>query len=196
ILNDAQNQYGSIWLAAQTPPNWRTAGVVEAWLAEHMQPVRMTSIDGLRAQQFMSWEVEPIEQPPLANFGEIAELADAQVFLPPEPTGELTIWLYWRPLETSPTPLKVFVHLLGETNPTTGTPLWSQDDQYPQDGRVSTTNWGAATLYRDVFTLPVQSVPAGEYTLTVGLYDPDTNERLPVGEGDYFVLQTVFIPDY
>src|SRR5690606_15024045 len=83
ILSDAQNQYGSIWLAAQTPPNWRTAGVVETWLAEHMQPVRMTSIDGLRAQQFMSWEVEPIEQPPLANFGEIAELADAQVLLPP-----------------------------------------------------------------------------------------------------------------
>src|SRR5690606_9405049 len=65
ILNDAQHQYGGIWLAAQTPPNWRTAGVVEAWLAEHMQPVRMTSIAGLRAQQFMSWEVEPIEQPPL-----------------------------------------------------------------------------------------------------------------------------------
>ncbi|HLU10816.1 MAG TPA: hypothetical protein VK003_14190, partial [Oceanobacillus sp.] len=81
-------------------------------------------------------------------------------------------------------------------NPTTETPLWSQDDQYPQDGRISTTSWEVATLYRDVFTLPVQSIPAGEYTLTIGLYDPDTNERLPVGEEDYFVLQTVFIPDY
>jgi 4-amino-4-deoxy-L-arabinose transferase-like glycosyltransferase len=196
ILDDSQNQYESIWLAAQTPSDWRTAGIVEAWLAAHMQPVRLTSIDGLRAQQFMRWEVEPIEQTPLATFGQIAELVNAQVFLPPEPTEELTIWLYWRPLGTSPTPLKVFVHLLGEINPATGTPLWAQDDQYPQNGRISTTDWESSMLYRDVFMLPVQSIPSGEYMLTVGLYDPVTNERLTVGEGDNFFLQSVIIPDY
>ena len=196
ILSNSQSRYGSIWLAAQTPSNWRTAGVVEAWLVQHMQLVRTTSIDGLRAQQFMRWEVNPIEQRPLGTFGEIANLADAEVFLPPEPTRELTVWLYWHPLENSPTPLKVFVHLLGEINPATGTPLWSQDDQYPQDGRISATDWDSPLLYRDVFVLPLQSVPAGEYTLTVGLYNPDTNERLAVGESDNFILQTITIPDY
>lgn len=196
ILDESQGRYESIWLAAQTPSNWRTAGIIEAWLARHMQPVRQTSIDGLRAQQFMSWNVDPIAQPPLATFGEIAEIADAQVFLPPEPTGELTVWFYWRSLATSPTPLKVFVHLLGEINPATGTPLWTQDDQYPQDGRISTIDWERSALYRDVFTLPLQSILPGEYTLTVGLYDPDTNARIPVNGGDYFILQTISISDY
>lgn len=196
ILDQSQHDYASIWLAADTPPNWQTTGIVEAWMADHMQLVRQTNANGLRIEQFMSWEVDPISQPSLATFADLVELADAQVFLPPEPTDELTIWLYWRPIETSTTPLKVFVHLLGETNPATGTPLWTQDDQFPQNGRISTTNWQLNTLYRDVYTLPLQSVSPGEYTLAVGLYDPDTNERLSVGEGDTLILQNITITDY
>jgi 4-amino-4-deoxy-L-arabinose transferase-like glycosyltransferase len=196
ILADSQRQYDSIWIAAQTPPSWRTAGIVETWLAEHMQSVRQTNTNGLHAQQFMNWEVDPIPQRPLTTYAEIAELADAQALLPPEPTDELTIWLYWRPIGTSPTPLKVFVHLLGEINPVTGTPLWTQDDQYPQNGRISTTNWMVSTIYRDVYTLPLETVPPGEYALTIGLYDPDTNERIPVDGSDYFILQPITISDY
>ncbi len=42
-------------------------------------------------------------------------------------------------------PLKVFAHLEGTVNPRPGSPLWTQDDHFPQDGRVSTTNWEIGT---------------------------------------------------
>jgi hypothetical protein len=53
-----------------------------------------------------------------------------------------------------------------------------------------------STIYRDVYTLPLETVPPGEYALTIGLYDPDTNERIPVDGSDYFILQPITISDY
>jgi uncharacterized membrane protein len=194
LLAENQLTRHSIWIAAQTLSSWSNAGIVEAWLADHMQLVRQTNVNGLRAEQYMNWEVAPIEQPPLAVFGDIVELADAQVLLPPEPTGTLTVWLYWRPLTTSPTPLKVFVHLLGDINPATGTPLWAQDDHFPQDGRINTTNWQISTLYRDVYSLPLNSVPSGEYSVAAGLYEPETEIRLPVDQSDNFIIDNIYLP--
>ena len=109
----------------------------------------------------------------------------------PDSTGSMTVWLYWKPLKTTDLPLKVFVHLLGAANPATGSPLWTQDDRFPQNGRISTQNWSSDEIYRDVYTLPMSDVTAGTYILEVGLYDPVTNIRLNVGTTDSFVLQSI-----
>lgn len=191
VLGYEAGQYQSIWLAAQTPPNWANNGLVEAWLADYMQRVRQTSANGLRAQQYMTWDVQPIETPALATFGDIVELADAQV-LPQEPTATLTIWLYWRPLETTSTPLKVFVHLLSAPD----TPPVAQADSFPQAGRISTTSWQQGTLYRDVYDISLAGVPAGAYDVSVGFYDPETNVRIPVGDSDHAIIGTITIYDY
>ena len=191
LLADNQYSHRSIWMIAQTFPDWPNAGIVESWLAEHMQRVRHTSVNGMRAEQYMPWEVEPIDQPPLATFGGLVELAAAEVLLPPEPTAELTVWLYWRPLAVSPTPLKVFVHLLGDTNPATGTPLWTQQDDFPQGGRISTTSWQPSVLYRDVYELPLHAIHTGEYSVSVGLYDPETLSRLETGANDSTIIATI-----
>ena len=193
LLADNQYSYRSIWMIVRTFSDWPNAGTVESWLAEHMQRVRHTSVNGMRAEQYMAWEVAPIEQPPLAIFGDLVELAGTEVLLPPEPTAELTVWLYWRPLATSPTPLKVFVHLLGDTNPATGTPLWTQEDDFPQDGRISTTSWQPSVLYRDVYELPLHAVETGEYSISVGLYDPETQLRLPAGDSDSVIIATIHL---
>ena len=192
----AENSHRTIWLVGQTFPDWPNAGVVEAWIQANMQLVRDTHIDRLRIQEYKPWDVaeSELETLPLARFGEVAELVGARVFAMPEPTGELVIWLYWRPLRQSDDALKVFLHLAGAVNPATGSPLWAQDDQFPQDGRLDTTTWTVGGVFRDVYQIPVADVPPGDYTLLVGLYDPITNERLAVGESDSFLLNDVTLP--
>jgi hypothetical protein len=193
ILNDSSQCYESIWLVGQTFPDWPNIGIVETWMSDTMQRVRSTQIAGLLVEQYMSWDVIENDYTgvALAEFGDIAELAEVEVFPMTEPTGELTVWVYWRALRGSDTPLKVFVHLIGATNPVTGSPLWTQDDQYPQDGRISTMDWTPEIIYRDVYSLPVSDVPAGEYRLEIGFYDPETSERLPVNGGDTYTIRSV-----
>ncbi|MBC7809960.1 MAG: glycosyltransferase family 39 protein [Burkholderiales bacterium] len=198
-LENAQERYRSIWLVANPFTDWPNAGVVDAWVLENMQQVRDTETDGLRIEQYMTWVVPPEEldsaqvfSPP-ANFG-VTELLGVRVF-PPEPSGVLTIWAYWHPLSTSERPLKVFVHLIGAMNPATGTPLWTQDDRFPQNGRIESTSWTADRLYRDVYVLPLEGVPSGEYQLEIGLYDVETNERdTLVTGGDSFVVGQITLP--
>jgi hypothetical protein len=196
ILTRGRQRYKSMWLVGQTFPDWPNAGLVEAWLNGTMQRVRTTQIAGLRIEQYMDWDVNETEYADnlLATFGDIAELADFEVFAPPEPGGELTIWVYWRALRGSDTPLKVFVHLIDATNPASGTPVLTQDDQFPQDGRISTTDWTPESVYRDVYSLPASTVPAGDYRVLIGYYDPETGERLPVNGGDSHILQSVHLP--
>ncbi len=183
----------SLWVIAQ-PPNWENRAVVDTWLDANMQRVRDTLAGGLRAAEYMRWDVDPTEiGSTIARFGEIAELVGYRVLLP-EPTGELPVWLYWQPLSTSETPLTVFVHLTGEINPVTGTPLWSQDDHEPQYGRARTTLWSVGTVYRDVFEIPLEQVPPGQYQLVIGWYDPAAGVRVPVGSGDSYTLEVVTLP--
>jgi hypothetical protein len=190
--------YRSIWLVGQTFPDWPNAGVVENWASSNLQLVRETSISGLAVQQYMPWQVgaDEISAPqPLASFADKIELVDVHLLLPPEPTGQLIMWAYWHPLALTDTPYKIFLHLQGPFNLTTGNPLWSQDDQYPQDGRVSTNEWALAAIYRDVYTLPLQNVPPGEYDLRIGLYAPATGQRLRLANGDdSFLIQTISLP--
>ncbi len=184
----------SLWVIAQPPPNWENRAVVDTWLDTNMQRVRDTLVGGLRAAEYMRWTVDPNEiSGSIVQFGDVVELVGYRVFLP-EPTGELPVWLYWQPFSTSETPLTVFVHLTGSINPITGTPLWSQDDHEPQFGRAQTTLWSVGTVYRDVFEIPLEQVPPGQYQLVIGWYDPAAGVRIPVGSGDSYTLETVVLP--
>ena len=184
LLAQRSAAHPAIWYVAQ-PLDWPNANDAEDWLIANLQMVRSTSADGLRIQEFMPWAVarEEIADVPLATFGAVVELVGAQSTR--EPTNELTVRLYWRALEASSQPLKVFVHL------TDGRAIAAQDDHYPQNGRVSTETWLAGSLYRDIYSLPLGGAPAGEYELRVGFYDPESNRRLPVGDGDSFPIQTI-----
>jgi hypothetical protein len=179
------------------PPAWNNANVPQDWLNANMQQVRATAVEKLPVQQYMDWSVksDEIESDPLAQFGEVAELVSAHVFTPSEPTGEMVLWLYWRPIQPAETALKIFVHLTGAINPATGTPLWAQDDQFPQEGRASTQDWSPSLVYRDVYMLPLASVPPGDYMLLVGLYDPITGQRVPLNDdADTYTLGSITLP--
>lgn len=192
-LLDSAARYDSLWIVATTPPNWSNRGIVEAWLNANMQRVRSDNVNGLRAEQYRAYQVDASEiaAQPLAIFSDTAALVGTRIIQPHQSGGDITVWLYWHPMVQTDADLKIFVHLIGETNPTTGSPLWAQDDQMPQDGRVTTRNWEIDTVYRDVYVLPTSGIPARTYTLQVGFYDPLTGTRIPVGEGDSTTIGAV-----
>lgn len=197
IMQETSLDYHSIWIVGQTFPDWPNTGIVESWAFENLQLVRETHIAGLPVRQFMAWDIllSEIDDESLAIFGESIELVGARIF-EPEPTGEIMIWLYWRPLTPTESPHTVFVHLIGNINPDTATPLWSQDDHPPQNGRVSTSEWETNSVYRDVFTLSVEDIVSGEYTIMLGFYDPQNNERLLLEDNsDAFMLGMVNLGD-
>jgi hypothetical protein len=88
----------------------------------------------------------------------------------------VTLTLYWEALQAPQGDYKVFVHLLDET----GT-LVAQDDTFPRDGRYPTWAWQPGDLVPDPheLTLP-EARPPGPYHCLVGMYQPDTRERLAV----------------
>jgi len=186
ILNQYREDYSGIWLVGKAFPDWSNFDVVDNWANDNMQLVRETIVADVPVSQHLTWQVAELNHPdePIGQFKDTVSLISAKISNQPEPTGELFIWLYWQPQARTEQPLKVFVHLIGGMNPATDSPLWAQDDRFPQNGRIETTTWDTETIYRDVYRLSVGDVPAGDYALLVGLYNPETNERLitPTGE--------------
>jgi 4-amino-4-deoxy-L-arabinose transferase-like glycosyltransferase len=197
FLSEQANRAESLWVAGQTFRDWPNYGVVEAWADANRQRVRDVTIAGLPVREYRPWQVAESEITPasLTTFAGQIELVEAYVF-PPEPDNEITVWLYWRSLEQTETPLTAFVHLVGDVNPATGTPLWSQDDHPPQQGRVMTDAWALDAVYRDVYTLSLEGVRSGTYSLHVGWYNPQTDQRLltDTAGDDSYVLDTVTLP--
>jgi hypothetical protein len=85
--------------------------------------------------------------------------------------------LFWKPLR-SMDDYKVFVHLRDRSGRTV-----AQADHIPSEALVAlpTSTWRAGEIVPDVSYLQVPAdTPPGEYQLLVGMYNPDTMERLPV----------------
>ena len=86
---------------------------------------------------------------------------------------ELTVALVWKALATPPLGYKVFVHLDG------GGRVWAQSDAAPAGGARPTTGWLAGEYVSDAHTLALPvDLPAGDYALWVGLYDPLSGARV------------------
>lgn len=197
-LASIHSDYDSIYVVANAIPSWQNADVVENWMNENMQLVRLSSASGLGIRQYKNWSVfDGISQEPLAEFDNIVRLIDYELFDTPLPTGELVLWLYWQPIQQTDQSLKSFVHVVGDTNSESSSPLWAQDDQFPQEGRIDTTSWDSDTIYRDVYYLPSDPVIAGDYAFLVGWYDPETNSRLSTDTNNdvYTLTSLTYLPN-
>jgi hypothetical protein len=87
----------------------------------------------------------------------------------------LPVVLYWRALEPLETNYSVFLHL----DAPDGTTYASADEVNPED--IPTSHWPPALYVRNPLSLNLPAdLPAVRYTLSAGLYDPESGERLPV----------------
>jgi hypothetical protein len=82
----------------------------------------------------------------------------------------------------------VFVHLTNDEE------LVTQHDSVPCQGRQPTLGWRSGEYITDRHVLKLDGVSAGEYSLTVGMYDPHTGERIPVFDASGAPLASRQIP--
>lgn len=100
-----------------------------------------------------------------------------------QPGGALTLTLTWQALQAPAQHLAVFVHALDDAGH-----LIAQHDGIPSSGRAPTETWipGQIVLDRHGLFLP-EEVPS-TLALYVGLYDPQTNQRLRTADGRDMLL--------
>jgi len=110
-----------------------------------------------------------------ARLGKYFSLAgwdmDRRVVAPGE---EVLLRLYWRMLEPTPSDYHVFVHVGGEQ-------LVAQRDGVPRCGQYPTYRWRPGEEVVDPYVVNIaDDVPHGSYPVWVGMYDMDSEERLPI----------------
>jgi hypothetical protein len=110
------------------------------------------------------------------------------------PGGRLPVTLYWQALAPIPASYQVFTHLESNTGPV------AQADGVPVCWSYPTDLWQPGQIIADQHAILLPSdLPPGHYPLEVGLYLPDTFERLNVLDeagnpaGTSIVLETVEI---
>jgi hypothetical protein len=97
--------------------------------------------------------------------------------------GHLRVTLYWQAREAMGSSYNVFVHLLSPD----GTVV-AQHDSVPSGGEIPTDDWAIGEVVADRHLIEFLGLPAGEYRLVAGMYDPATGERLSTLEGDTAIL--------
>ncbi len=108
------------------------------------------------------------------------------------PGQELQVTLTWQAEATPDENYTVFVQLLDEAGQ-----VRAQHDSQPAGGALITTSWAPGEYVRDRHRLVLPNdLPAGDYRLIVGMYLPDSGERLAAYDqtgqlvGDHIILNT------
>lgn len=91
-----------------------------------------------------------------------------------QPGGIVPVTLHWQAQSRLSLRYKVFAHLIGPDGQT-----WAQADDFPVCGTSHANSWepSEVILDRHLLKLP-PDLPPGNYTLRVGMYEPDLNLRL------------------
>ncbi len=113
-----------------------------------------------------------------------------------QPGGVLPVTLTWQATEVVNLPYKTFVHLSDANGQ-----LVAQSDDIPNCGAAPTNTWAVSQPVTDrhMLRLPTE-LPPGPYTLTVGLYEPQTGIRMDVldylgnPQGVSFALPSLELP--
>ncbi len=132
-----------------------------------------------------------VQHPLQVDFGDKIRLLG--VDLPPQtaaPGDEISLTAYWRALQKLDTNYAVFLHL----DAPDGTTIATVDQLHPND--IPTANWPPALYLRNSLTLrvPAKTLPI-RYSLRVGMYNPQSGQRLPVqdGSGNAFEVGQVWV---
>lgn len=124
---------------------------------------------------------------PLGRFTELVgyDPPPAEVY----PAEGVPLTLYWRARGTPAAPYVVFTHLLGADGR-----LVAQHDGSPAGGERPTTGWATGEYVTDAHLLEwVDPDYRGPLTIEVGLYEPETGERVLTPGGDSRLLLPVAI---
>lgn len=157
----------------------------EVGLYDHQTGLRLTTPAGQDNVRFGGITVKPWPgewpNPQTLVFDEGIILTGYQLDQRQVRAGEqVRLSLYWRAEQKPTQNYKVFVHLVGP-----GESRVAQSDSEPQGGAAPTGTWLPNQTLRDDHLLDVApDAPPEAYRLVVGLYHPDTGQRLPLRQAN------------
>jgi hypothetical protein len=105
------------------------------------------------------------------------------------PGDEVRVVLEWQGLRTMTESYTVFVHLVGPDGR-----LHGQRDYWPVEGTRLTTTWQPGEIIHDPYRVTLDAdAPSGDYAIHIGLYLPETLERVSVLSADGQPLDDKFV---
>jgi hypothetical protein len=141
-------------------------------------PTFRLPIETVRVQDRAHLDLVPASAVPVeATFANVAVLSGYEAQPQELRAGEpLSVTLYWRPVQATDQSYTVFVHLMDATGQ-----IVAQHDGVPALGELPTNIWlhDEVIADRHELALPAE-LPAGAYSLHIGLYNAATGERLPI----------------
>jgi hypothetical protein len=105
--------------------------------------------------------------------------------------GYLHLGLYWQATQTPARSYTVFTQILDANGQRVAG--W---DNPPCRSTCPTSDWLAGEVIRDEYWLPISALPAGEYRLVAGMYDPASGERLSVRLADGTLHNQIFLTQW
>jgi hypothetical protein len=181
LLNDAVAAKNT-WLLtvglAPAAPNNAT----EQWLTSNTYKASEKWFDDVRLVWYGA-EEPSVTRPIGATLGDELHLVSASVTETAQPGQILPVESVWLPLQKPSNDYNLFLQLLDADGA-----LVAQNDGPPNGGYTPTSAWrpGKEVLDRHGVVLPAE-LPAGNYQLIAGMYDPNTGERLSVDQDRDFV---------
>lgn len=123
------------------------------------------------------FELPPIPFPLKATLGERVRFLGYDLPRRTFHPGEaVPLTLYWQALAPIDGNYKVFTHLLDP-----GGQVRGQQDNVPVEGKRPTDGWLPGEVIEDRYEIPLPpDAPPGRYQIEIGMYDPQTLQRLSV----------------
>jgi hypothetical protein len=174
------------WLTARIPPSWEPG--------TYKLRLRLTPVDEPETEVMTlpigDFEVEgwtrnfDAPQPQVevgTNFNSQTILVGLDASTNQVSAGDtLNVRLYWQVESEFDQDYTAFIHLIGPDGL-----LHGQVDQTPGAGAYPTTGWLPGEFITDDYAIPIpQDAPAGAYQIEIGMYDPNTGQRLSVCQSD------------
>jgi 4-amino-4-deoxy-L-arabinose transferase-like glycosyltransferase len=116
-------------------------------------------------------------QPVNATFGASIRLLGYRLEAAAATAGDIVpLTLFWQAGSAVGERYVVFAHIINTHNA-----LWGQRDSEPGGGLQPTTTWRVGETVQDNYGIPILAgTPPGSYQIEIGLYRPDTGQRLQV----------------
>ncbi|MBN1813303.1 MAG: hypothetical protein JXA14_15815 [Anaerolineae bacterium] len=138
------------------------------------EPIELGRLDVQAIER--AFEMPEVETESEAVFGEELRLLGYDMR---RESDRVKITLHWQALRRMDVAYKFFMHVV---DPESGR-LIAQTDVMPYGWTYPTFWWEAGEVVSDEITLSLADVPRGTYRLEIGVYDPDSGERLPLTDG-------------
>jgi hypothetical protein len=144
----------------------------------HMRNMLFQEVDMLPVTLPSRWPPEALglEQHLEANLGDRVRLLGYSIEDSFQPGDYLHLTLFWLALSKMDRDYTVFTHLVDREGR-----IWGQQDNPPVNGFYPTSWWEEGEIVHDQYNLVISpDAPLGEYWIEVGMYLPETGERLEV----------------